>query len=227
MINYSTETPKSTDRSQTTPQCDAAADVNAVSEQTQDYGTDYTAAQVDNQLRFTKSRFQIDLIRNFSRSTTDCFTMSAVLSYRGGPGGNNASQQGTTVGGSKPLHRFIKGQPKIIGIVVLVLGASFLVFSTVVLGLSDSGHHMWSGSSYGFLLGTLFIICGILYIVTEHNPTKKTAMIWIMEWTFVFYSFVGAVIFIVMSSFAGAALRSSKSQAIIVMTAAPAETPAE
>lgn len=30
--------------------------------------------------------------------------------------GNNASLQGTTVGGIKPLHRFIKGQPKIIGV---------------------------------------------------------------------------------------------------------------
>ena len=31
--------------------------------------------------------------------------------------GNNASLQGTTtVGGTKPLHRFIKGQPKIIGV---------------------------------------------------------------------------------------------------------------
>lgn len=29
---------------------------------------------------------------------------------------SNASLQGTTVGGSKPLHRFIKGQPKIIGV---------------------------------------------------------------------------------------------------------------
>lgn len=30
--------------------------------------------------------------------------------------GNNSSLQSTTVGGSKPLHRFIKGQPKIIGV---------------------------------------------------------------------------------------------------------------
>lgn len=42
--------------------------------------------------------------------------MSAMLSYTGGPGGNNASLQGTTVGASKPLHRFIRGQPKIIGV---------------------------------------------------------------------------------------------------------------
>lgn len=30
--------------------------------------------------------------------------------------GNNATPQETTIGGSKPLHRFIKRQPKIIGV---------------------------------------------------------------------------------------------------------------
>ncbi|AWP01790.1 Hypothetical protein SMAX5B_013204 [Scophthalmus maximus] len=168
--------------------------------------------------------------------------MSAVLYPASGPGGNNASLQSTTVGGSKPLHRFIKGQPKIVG----------------------------------------FIICGILYILTEHNPTKKTVtislalsivtilgalwtMLYIMPhlvhtlyyrqngyvevnvtetddavWTsnyltmgesyqaiFLFYSFIGAIIFVVMSALAGAALRSTKSQAIVVMTTAPTETAVE
>lgn len=42
--------------------------------------------------------------------------MSSELYTVSGPGGNNASLQGTTVGGSKPLHRFIRGQPKIIGV---------------------------------------------------------------------------------------------------------------
>ncbi|XP_039981244.1 uncharacterized protein LOC120788954 isoform X3 [Xiphias gladius] len=168
--------------------------------------------------------------------------MSVKLCSASGPEGNNASLQGTTVGGSKPLHRFIKGQPKIVG----------------------------------------FILCGILYILTEHKPTKKTVTIslavsvvtilgafwtvlqilpevllanflthydihedsstetddaaWsacyeamgaMMEVIYLFYSLVGAIIFIVMSSLAGAALRSTKSQAIIVMTTAPTETPVE
>ncbi|XP_044058175.1 uncharacterized protein LOC122878816 isoform X2 [Siniperca chuatsi] len=163
--------------------------------------------------------------------------MSVELYSPSGPGGTNASLQGTTVGGSKPLHRFIRAQPKITG----------------------------------------FIICGMMYILTEHHPTKKTvtislalsivtilgsfwtvlytlpylahfhyrdysdfleynvtdteevwssyheAMEMTVEMIFWVYAFVGAIIFIVMSVLAGAALRSTKSQAILEMTAMPTE----
>ncbi|XP_041792134.1 uncharacterized protein si:ch1073-291c23.2 isoform X2 [Chelmon rostratus] len=159
--------------------------------------------------------------------------------------GNNASLQGTTVGGSKPLHRFMKGQPKSVGL----------------------------------------ILCGILYIVTEHNPTKKTVTISLalsivtllgtcwsilriipdiafyhhsyyynihyefledniteseVAWQshheamgmsiaaiYLFYSIVSAIILIVMSTLAGSALRSTKSQAIVVMTTTATEEPVE
>ncbi|XP_038557501.1 uncharacterized protein LOC119890340 isoform X2 [Micropterus salmoides] len=127
----------------------------------------------------------------------------------------------------------------------------------------------------------VYIICGILYILTEYNPTKKKVTIslalsivtilgtfWSVmhslpsvvhnyrhysyfaedndtdieeaQWAsyyeamgvtvesiFLFYSFVGGIIFIVMSALAGAALRSTKNQAIVVMTASPNETPVE
>ncbi|KAM9366122.1 uncharacterized protein ABDE67_001620 [Symphorus nematophorus] len=191
--------------------------------------------------------------------------------------GNNANLQGTSVGGSKPLHRFIKGQPKIIGIIVLVLGSSFVIVSIAIT--PDYIPQIWTG----ILLGALFIICGILYILTEHNPTKKTVTIslalsivtilaacWTvlhilpsmthhyhdshyfeyleenitdidedtwssyhkfiglsLEAIFLFYTFVGAIIFIVMSTLAGAALRSTKSQAIVVMTTTATEIPVE
>ncbi|XP_034385505.1 uncharacterized protein LOC117728769 isoform X2 [Cyclopterus lumpus] len=158
--------------------------------------------------------------------------MSADLYCTSDSGGNNASLQGTIVGGSKPLHRFIQGQPKIIG----------------------------------------FIICGILYILTEHNPTKKTVtislalsvvtilgaawsvmhilpgivhynyyrdneyvliyntsmsyedMVMSLEVIFLVYSVVGVILFIVMSCRAVTALRSTKSQAMIVMTTTPDES---
>ncbi|XP_040900306.1 uncharacterized protein si:ch1073-291c23.2 [Toxotes jaculatrix] len=207
--------------------------------------------------------------------------MSAELYTASGSGGNDASPQSTTVGGSKPLHRFMKGQPKIIGVITLVLGMSFFIMSIAVSG-ETPGHQLWTAIPPGFLLGTLFIICGILYILTEHNPTKKTvtlslaltivailgafwtilhilpdiihahnyrnydyfedhnteteeakwssifeAMGVAIEGIFLFYSFAGAIIFIVMSALAGAALRSTKSQAIVVMTTAPTETPVE
>ncbi|XP_045888842.1 uncharacterized protein LOC123959047 [Micropterus dolomieu] len=202
--------------------------------------------------------------------------MSAELYFASGPDGNNARLQGTTVGGSKPLHRFIRGQPKTIGIILLVLGSSFFILSIAI-----STEHMWTVIPPSILLGALYIICGILYILTEYNPTKKKVTIslalsivtilgtfWTVmhslpslvhnyrhysdfaedndtdieeaQWAsyyeamgatvetiFLFYSFVGGIIFIVMSALAGAALRSTKNQAIVVMTASPNETPVE
>ncbi|XP_010732709.2 membrane-spanning 4-domains subfamily A member 4A [Larimichthys crocea] len=193
---------------------------------------------------------------------------------------NNASLQGTTVGGTKPLHRFIKGQPKITGIVVLVLGLSLFIVSIAIMPTAIE--HILAIIPPSVLLGLLFIICGILYILTEHNPTKKTVTIslalsivtllvacWSMlhiipsflnghyyyshydfmddnvteetvqlllsnmnmstcvEALYFFYTLVGAIILIVMSALAGAALRSTKSQAIIVMTTTAAESPVE
>lgn len=206
--------------------------------------------------------------------------MSANLYCASDPSGNNATLQGTTVGGSKPLHRFIKGQPKLIGIIVLVLGSSFFIVS-VAITPDEFVYFLSSTIPPGFLVGSMFIICGILYILTEHNPTKKTVTIslalsivsilgvcWVLisilphithrhyyrdyefiddnitetndpywssyeamgmciELVFLSYSLIGAIIFIVMSCLAVAALRSTKSQAIIVMTTMPAETPVE
>ncbi|XP_073320440.1 uncharacterized protein [Pagrus major] len=191
---------------------------------------------------------------------------------------NNASPQGTTIGGSKPLHRFIKGQPKTVGVIVLVLGTGFFVVS---VSLRPITVYLWTVIPPGLFLGTLFIACGILYIVAEHNPTKKTvtaslalsivtllgscwailhimpsiiytysyrhyemlddnmtetdaawsssheAMGMSLESVYLFYSFVGAIILIIMSALAGSALRSSKSQTIVVMSTTAAETPVE
>ncbi|CAL8379575.1 unnamed protein product [Arctogadus glacialis] len=82
-------------------------------------------------------------------------------------------QKNTVLGGDKPLHRFIKGQPKIIGIVLLILGSSFFILS---IPLSELAWMETLGAYIqpGFWLGPMFIVCGILYIFTEYNPTKKT-----------------------------------------------------
>ncbi|XP_078107797.1 uncharacterized protein LOC144518760 [Sander vitreus] len=189
--------------------------------------------------------------------------MSAELYCVSEPGGNNASLQSTTVGGSKPLHRFLKGQPKIIGIIVLVMGSSFFTVSIAIIPDYFSSF-IWTAIRPGFLMGILFIISGIMYILTDHSPTKKTVTIslalsivtilgacWTllgivpsvirysyhsnssyqnmelsMDLIFLVHSIVGAIIFIVMSCLAGASLRSTKSQAIVVMTV-PAEIPVE
>ncbi|KAM7413212.1 hypothetical protein PAMA_020538 [Pampus argenteus] len=98
--------------------------------------------------------------------------MSSEIYSANGPSGNNASLEGITVGGSKPLHRFIKGQPKIIGIIVLVLGVSFFMMS-ITFNQGIAFQHKSTAVIPGFLQGTLYILCGILYILTEHDPTKK------------------------------------------------------
>ncbi|KAF1393032.1 hypothetical protein PFLUV_G00034180 [Perca fluviatilis] len=196
-------------------------------------------------------------------ATAELHKMSAELYCVSEPGGNNASLQSTTVGGSKPLHRFLKGQPKIIGIIVLVMGSSFFIVSLAIIPDYFSSF-LWTAIQPGFAMGTLFIISGIVYILTEHSPTKKTVTIslalsivtilgtcWTllgilpaivrysyhstsyqdmemsMDLIFLVHTIVGVIIFIVMSCLAGAALRSTKSQAIVVMTTTPAETPVE
>ncbi|XP_060924631.1 uncharacterized protein LOC132998904 [Limanda limanda] len=102
--------------------------------------------------------------------------MSAELYTVSGPGGNDASLQGSTVGGSKPLHRFMKGQPKTIGVVVLVLGSSFFIISAAMTE-ELFNEPPWRINPSGFIQAILLIICGIMYILTEHNPTKKTVTI--------------------------------------------------
>uniref|UniRef100_A0A8C6SF30 Uncharacterized protein n=1 Tax=Neogobius melanostomus TaxID=47308 RepID=A0A8C6SF30_9GOBI len=89
---------------------------------------------------------------------------------------NNGSVQTTTAGGTKPLHRFIKGQPKIVGVIVLVLGTTIFTV-TAVLMEDRATHFIWTIIPPGFIQGALYIICGILYILTEHNPTKKMVTI--------------------------------------------------
>ncbi|KAL6113289.1 uncharacterized protein ACO6RY_11614 [Pungitius sinensis] len=201
--------------------------------------------------------------------------MSAELYRASDSSGNNANLQGTAVGGIKPLHRFIKGQPKIVGIIALVLGSSFFLLAIAIT--PENLALIGENDPSLFLLGTMFILCGILYILTEHNPTKKKVTIslalsivtilwvcWTLSRTLLFlinhrfgfpafseddttdgsylrseevaaivegicliYSVLGAVIFIVMSCLAVASLRSTKSQAVVMMTIAANETPVE
>ncbi|XP_037553450.1 uncharacterized protein si:ch1073-291c23.2 isoform X2 [Nematolebias whitei] len=184
--------------------------------------------------------------------------MSAELLPISEPHGNNEAHGEIPVGGSKPLHRFLKGQPKITGTIVLIMGASFVVVSAAI----TTGHwrgYMWAVIPPSIFLGVLFIVSGILYILTAHNLTKKTVTISLALsivtilgacWSFIrilgdlhfyidmheyevmgmtievvvlVYIVVGTVIFIIMSVFAGVALRSTKTQAVVVVNMTPVE----
>ncbi|XP_061923322.1 uncharacterized protein LOC133663108 [Entelurus aequoreus] len=206
--------------------------------------------------------------------------MSVELFSASPPAGNNESLQANRVGGSKPLHRFMKAQPQSVGVAVVILGVSFIIAS-IIMAVDHPAHHLWRITPLGYITGIKFLACGVLYIITEHNPTKKTVtaslavsivtvifssvMIfflipniqnhhfirgfhmyymdntttieedtWVLhaealgmttEAIFIFYMFVGLIIVLVMSVLAGAALRSTKSQATVVFSTINAQTP--
>ncbi|AWP12131.1 Hypothetical protein SMAX5B_008831 [Scophthalmus maximus] len=71
---------------------------------------------------------------------------------------------------SKPLHRFVKREPRCLGIVLLMFGCAELLM----------GFHLASEDLPNscviyipFWQGALFLVCGNLSIYTEIHPSKK------------------------------------------------------
>ncbi|KAK3523332.1 hypothetical protein QTP86_029496 [Hemibagrus guttatus] len=85
---------------------------------------------------------------------------------------DNPSTQ--TAGGSKPLHRFLRGEPKTVGIILLFIGLCLFLFGIPLkVDILETSSHSYSP----FWLGILYFICGILYIQSERNTTKKIVTI--------------------------------------------------
>ncbi|KAM6976541.1 uncharacterized protein FYW47_001345 [Aplochiton taeniatus] len=126
----------------------------------------------------------------------------------------------TTMGESKPLHRFIRGEPKAVGIVLLILGSS-----QFILSMPLKLNHIRSSAAQltGFWMGTLLMVCGLLFILTEIRPSKKLDMVISLEVVFMVHTLVGGVLLFVLSFFARAALRSTHTGAVVVMTTLPKE----
>ncbi|XP_027030384.2 uncharacterized protein si:ch1073-291c23.2 isoform X2 [Tachysurus fulvidraco] len=123
-----------------------------------------------------------------------------------------------TAGGTKPLHRFLRGEPKTVGIVLLFLGLCMFMFGIPLNGDDlDSSTDTYSP----YWLGTMYFICGVLYIQSERNITKKIVMHCRLEAVFLFHSLVAGVILISMSVFARLALRSSQTKMLVVMRYPP------
>ncbi|KAK2896293.1 hypothetical protein Q8A67_010781 [Cirrhinus molitorella] len=178
----------------------------------------------------------------------------------------------TVTGGSKPLHRFLRGQPKSIGVVLVMMGIGLFMFGIPMNMERDAPTSAEQFTP--FWLGILFLICGVLYILSERNPSKKliTASLALsiisvigalsaiidffrsiagiyheywshmyenytqeeevyasqhymsirnMELVFCCHSFIGGVLLVTMTFFARAALRSSQTQAVVVMRNLP------
>uniref|UniRef100_A0A3B3T0X0 Si:ch1073-291c23.2 n=1 Tax=Paramormyrops kingsleyae TaxID=1676925 RepID=A0A3B3T0X0_9TELE len=175
------------------------------------------------------------------------------------------------VGFSKPLHRLMRADPKSIGVAMMILGGSQLI-TGIPMMLDIMGNNAVYG---GLWLGTVFVICGILYFLSGSSPSKKLVTanlalsiaslitgalafminlstfinqhrediyyydydinysnltnideIWstfhknqvsCMEGIWLLHCFVGGVILIVMTAFSRAALRSTKTQATVIM----------
>ncbi|KAJ8371697.1 hypothetical protein AAFF_G00303060 [Aldrovandia affinis] len=78
----------------------------------------------------------------------------------------------TVIGAQKPLHRFVSGEPKCIGIAVLFFGCGELLMG---IPLVTTGSFTINSSALyiPFWLGALFVISGVLSIYTEGCPSKK------------------------------------------------------
>uniref|UniRef100_A0A3B3ZS22 Uncharacterized protein n=1 Tax=Periophthalmus magnuspinnatus TaxID=409849 RepID=A0A3B3ZS22_9GOBI len=137
------------------------------------------------------------------------------------PRDTNGSVQTTTTGGAKPLHRFIKGQPKIVGV-----NSSFIapkqpinfLDTCVILNVTIS-----LALSIVTLLGTLWTILHILpdlahmqyvrhYEYMEENVTESDYFTSSLEVILLIKFLMGGIIFVVMSTLGGIALRSTNSQ---------------
>ncbi|KAG9345566.1 hypothetical protein JZ751_008710 [Albula glossodonta] len=84
--------------------------------------------------------------------------------------GERGITRDTVVGSQKPLHRFVNGEPRCVGIVVLFFGCGELLMGIPLV----SNYTINSTAMYiPFWLGALFVISGNLSIYTESHPSKK------------------------------------------------------
>ncbi|XP_042565468.1 uncharacterized protein si:ch1073-291c23.2 [Clupea harengus] len=94
--------------------------------------------------------------------------MSATVVTNAAPAEGVEDQEQKVVGSTKPLHRFLRGHPKYVGVVMVTLGISIFLMGFPVW-LADG----LSESFISFVLGVLFITCGIIFILSELNITKQ------------------------------------------------------
>ncbi|XP_074530487.1 uncharacterized protein LOC141793598 [Halichoeres trimaculatus] len=71
---------------------------------------------------------------------------------------------------SKPLHRFVKTQPRALGIAIIIFGCAELL-----MGFPLTGQTLFTSSKIyiPFWQGVLFLVSGSLSIYTEIHPSKK------------------------------------------------------
>ncbi|XP_029918372.1 membrane-spanning 4-domains subfamily A member 4D-like [Myripristis murdjan] len=97
-------------------------------------------------------------------------TESTARERTRGNDGNQEPETNTVLMSSKPLHRFISGDPKSLGIVVLIFGCAELL-----MGFQMAKDKLENSTKIyvPFWQGALFLICGNLSIYTGVHPSKR------------------------------------------------------
>ncbi|XP_056143686.1 membrane-spanning 4-domains subfamily A member 15 isoform X2 [Lampris incognitus] len=84
--------------------------------------------------------------------------------------GNKEADCNQMVSSSKPLHRFVKGEPRCVGIVILFFGCAEVLMGFVLARVEyETSNYIY----VPFWQGALFLISGNLSIYTEIHPSKK------------------------------------------------------
>ncbi|XP_073728974.1 uncharacterized protein [Misgurnus anguillicaudatus] len=131
----------------------------------------------------------------------------------------------TVTGGNKPLHRFLRGEPKTIGFITCgilyimsennptkkIITASFAVSIVSAIGVLVAGinasidlqHSQWFSEWNNTENG---------YYGSQHYFSVT-----VMERVFLFHTLIGGVLIVTMMFFARAALRSSRTRAVVVL----------
>ncbi|XP_067277719.1 uncharacterized protein [Pseudorasbora parva] len=157
-------------------------------------------------------------------------------------------------GGSKPLHHFLKGQPKCIGIVLVMMGVCLVMFGIALNGqvklitFEERLTPFWLGTLITASLALSIIstiaaicacvqfgrsifeikICHVAQIMGDPNSTEEMRHFdqFLIPFdkihqVFFSHSLIGGILLVTMSFFARAALKSSRTQTVVVMRNLP------
>ncbi|XP_056326855.1 uncharacterized protein LOC130239610 isoform X3 [Danio aesculapii] len=140
----------------------------------------------------------------------------------------------TVTGGNKPVHRFLRGQPKSIGFCICGL--------LYILSERNPSKKMITASLALSIVSTFGVIFAVLNISQHishnrwmlwfrqtHNRTETELLYMTQHYSaveamgcvFLCHSLIGGALLIIMTCFARAGLRSSNTQAVVVMRNLP------
>ncbi|XP_009305305.1 uncharacterized protein isoform X4 [Danio rerio] len=139
----------------------------------------------------------------------------------------------TVTGGNKPVHRFLRGQPRSIGF--CVCGVLYILSErSPSKKIITASFALSIISTIGVVSACMDFIKSMVIIERQdeytHNNITEDDYVYLrqhysavvaMECVFLCHGLIGGVLLIIMTCFARAALRSSNTQAVVVMRNLP------